>query len=216
MQCFEIFSHKKLPTLPSDDVFLQKWWGITPPHMAETLLRFYDGIYPGREVRPRLWAYFFTKLLAGRQGHVLDISGGNIGTRASSPSSRPLKLRSCAGGFGALVAADHCRLSWIGVEPCHDYYSRLEPVQRRLTHYAVTEDKKHYDYKDENTEARECMGKRMLSSLGFPRENQSNIIPLQYYHEVKKVNLSCNLSPSCTEFTSFDRAGLRSILSRGS
>ena len=82
MQCFEIFSHKKLPTLPSDDVFLQKWWGITPPHMAETLLRFYDGIYPGREVRPRLWAYFFTKLLAGRQGHVLDISGGNVSAAA--------------------------------------------------------------------------------------------------------------------------------------
>jgi hypothetical protein len=50
--------------------------------LAETLLRYSDGMYMGREVRPRVWSYFLSKLLAGRQGHVLDISGGNVSAAA--------------------------------------------------------------------------------------------------------------------------------------
>ncbi len=95
---------------------------------------------------------------------------------------------SCTGGFGALVAANHCRLSWIGVEPCHHYYSRLEPVQRRLTHYAVTQDTKHYHYKDENAEAREWITKEIGLKLNVPPKEPDSVRPSDYYIAVKRVS----------------------------
>ncbi len=82
-QHFRIYSRNPLPTvLPPHDAFHQDAFGFTFPHLAERLLRYSDGMYMGREVRPRLWSYFLSKLLAGRQGHVLDISGGNVSAAA--------------------------------------------------------------------------------------------------------------------------------------
>jgi hypothetical protein len=52
----------------------------------------------------------------------------------------------------------------------------------------VTQDTKHYDYKDENAEAREWIAKEIGLKLNVPPKEPDSVRPSDYYIVVKRVS----------------------------